>query len=664
MCVRTLFFWAFLSPFVLFGSTRAQSQEVILSYRSEIDVLTDASLQVKETIQVRADGMQIRHGIYRDFPTTYQDRYGLRYRVRFDVLAVTRDGQAEPYKTEGVPAGSSGSGGVRVKIGRPDKVLSPGNYTYSILYRTDRQLGFFADHDELYWNVTGNGWNFPILSADAHVKLPQGAAWNSVQLEAYTGPEGAQGKNYRAGIASKGDEAVFSTLNPLMPKEGLTIVVSFPKGLVHEPTTSEKLIFFFRDNITLFRGLGGLAAILLYYIYYWNAVGIDPNKGTIVPLYAPPADFLPADVRFLSRMKFDEKVLTAAIINMGVKGYLTITETSGVYTLTRTGQGEQELSQHEKNIGATLFASGDRLKVDSEMHSKFNAANRALRAALEAAHVGTNFSRNSEYAVRGAIFSVLIILGVALLSAQPVKAFMTIFLCVWLSFWTVALGALLFFVFKAWKAVLSGAVHGPGLILPATGAVFISLLSLPFIAFEFFVLRSLYSSGGAALAAIIALAIAINVIFAKLLKAPTASGRKLMDQIEGFKMYLSTAEGDRLQTLYPPTKTPALFEKFLPYALALGVEQAWAEKFAGVIACAEASPEHSTGYSPTWYSGSNFDNLGTFSSSFSSSFSSALSASARPPGSSSGGGGGGSSGGSGGSGSSGGGGGGGGGGGW
>jgi uncharacterized membrane protein len=120
-----------------------------------------------------------------------------------------------------------------------------------------------------------------------------------------------------------------------------------------------------------------------------------------------------------------------------------------------------------------------------------------------------------------------------------------------------------------------------------------------------------------------------------------------MDQVEGFKMYLSVAEQDRLNMLNPPEKTPQLFEKYLPYALALNVENEWSEQFAEVLAKAQVDGQP---YSPSWYQGSSWNRLGTsgFSDSLGGAFAAAIASSAVAPGSSSGSGGGGSSGGGGG----------------
>lgn len=165
-------------------SARAQDER-ILSFHSDITVNPNASMLVRETIKVRSAGDQIRRGIYRDFPTRYKDRLGNQYVVGFAVLEVQRDGKPEPSRIE------RQSNGERVYIGRKNVYLDPGEYTYTLVYRTTRQLGFFPDHDELYWNVTGNGWIFPIDAASATVTLPKGIVKEALWRDAYTGPQGS-----------------------------------------------------------------------------------------------------------------------------------------------------------------------------------------------------------------------------------------------------------------------------------------------------------------------------------------------------------------------------------------------------------------------------------------------------------------------------------------
>jgi uncharacterized membrane protein len=173
-----------------------------------------------------------------------------------------------------------------------------------------------------------------------------------------------------------------------------------------------------------------------------------------------------------------------------------------------------------------------------------------------------------------------------------------------------------------------------------------TLFALPFFAGELF---GGYFAFTMSLSATLFFAILVflNCLFYYLLKAPTMAGRQIMDQVEGFKIYLSVAEQDRLEVLHPPEKTPELFEKYLPHALALDVENEWSEQFADVLAKAQVDGQP---YHPAWYSGQSWNNLGTsgFADTLGSAFASAIASSAMAPGSSSGSGGGGSSGGGGG----------------
>ncbi|MFW6125342.1 MAG: DUF2207 family protein [Pirellulales bacterium] len=144
--------------------------------------------------------------------------------------------------------------------------------------------------------------------------------------------------------------------------------------------------------------------------------------------------------------------------------------------------------------------------------------------------------------------------------------------------------------------------------------------------------------------------VALNWRFWHWIKQPTVEGRRIMDEIDGFRMYLATAEGEFLQRLHPPEQTPELFERYLPYALALDVENEWAEKFSDLLSRAAQAPAEGDGYRPAWYVGPHWNASapGTFASSLAVSLGGAIASSATAPGSSSGGGGGGSSGGGGG----------------
>jgi hypothetical protein len=175
------------------------AQERIRAYDVEVHVRDDGSIDVAEQITVRAEGSQIRRGIYRDVPTVYEDRFGNRVRIDLEVLGVERDGQPEPWFTERV------SNGLRINTGDDDYLPSlPAEFTFTIRYRANRQLGFFDDHDELYWNAIGTGWVFPIESSSVTIRLPQPVDPAVLSAEAYTGPQGTQGRAYMAMIPAPG----------------------------------------------------------------------------------------------------------------------------------------------------------------------------------------------------------------------------------------------------------------------------------------------------------------------------------------------------------------------------------------------------------------------------------------------------------------------------
>jgi uncharacterized membrane protein len=145
------------------------------------------------------------------------------------------------------------------------------------------------------------------------------------------------------------------------------------------------------------------------------------------------------------------------------------------------------------------------------------------------------------------------------------------------------------------------------------------------------------------IAAFLVANVIIFLLYVYLIQRPSEEKQALRSRLLGFKMYLNTAEEKQLQHFNPPAMTPEVFEKYLPYAIAFGVEEVWGERFQGMIDRALVDPS----YHPVWYSG-RVMNYGAFSHSMSSSLSSSVNSSSTPPSKSGGSGGGGFSGGGGG----------------
>jgi len=634
--LRFIGFWALLW-LAGFGAIPAPAaaawsgSERIRDFTSFIEVHRDSSLTVTEAITVNCTGNQIKRGIVRDFPTTYKDRFGNTITAGFKVQEVLRNGQSEPYHIE------AARNGQKIYIGRKDVLLPQGVHTYTIKYYTDRQLGYFKDFDELYWNVTGNGWTFPIDRAEAVVVLPEGA--KILKYDAYTGPQGAKGKDFRVSYDRFGN-IVFTTTRALSPREGLTIAVAWPKGLVAEPSWEQKLGYLLRDNLSTCAALLGLVGTFAFFLKVWFKVGRDPAKGNIIPRFSPPEGFSPAAVRYLMHLGFDQKTFAAAVVDLAVKGYLKIEENDdGEYTLRRIGKNDGSLDTGEARLASVLFRGGDVLQLTTTNHERISEARRALKESLGRQINDIYFRSNYPSFFLGLGLS-LVTLAAVIFTSRSQEA---IFALIWLSIWSIACVFLAAMVYRNWRG--AGGPHRRfGKIFTALAS---TLFALPFFIGEVFGLGIFAMSVSAPATLAFAGLVFLNALFYYLLKAPTQEGRQVMDQVEGFKMYLSVAEQDRLNLLNPPEKTPELFEKYLPYALALNVENEWSEQFAEVLAQAQVDGQP---YQPTWYHGSSWNRLGSsgFADSLGGAFAAAIASSATAPGSSSGSGGGGSSGGGGG----------------
>jgi len=541
------------------------ADERILDYRSDINVHADGQLTVTETIRVQAEGQNIRRGIYRDFPTRYKDRLGNHVNVEFNPVSVRRNGNAEAWHME------KRVNGIRVYIGSGNYYLKPGIYEYELVFVTNRQLGFFDEHDELYFNVIGNGWIFPIDRAEATVTLPFQFTPDQLVLDVYTGAYGSKDTNADAEVLSE-NRVLFQTTRSLQPREGLTIAVAWPKGLIAAPTASQRLRWFLGDNGAALVLLLGLLAPLAWYYWAWNQVGRDPSRGVIIPRFKPPQGLSPAACRYVGDMAFNRNAFTAAIISLAVKGQLIIDEDDEEFTLRRVpAAAEAQLTKGEQALLDTLLPHpSSSIAMDNENYKDFQAAQKALKKELKKEYLGRLFHLNSIYLAPPVLMSIAAAIIALFFDGGP---------AVWVSFLFLTMG-----------------LHG---------------------------------------------------LFTFLMRAPTPAGRLVMDEIDGLKMYLDTAEQDRLDRMRSPQLTPEVFEAFLPYAYALGVENNWCRRFAREM------PEEirrQAGYHPGWYSGRfhGMSALNHLGDDFGSSFSSAISSASSAPGSSSGSGGGGSSGGGGG----------------
>ncbi|MCB1215270.1 MAG: DUF2207 domain-containing protein, partial [Deltaproteobacteria bacterium] len=546
-------------------ANRAFAEERIIEFHSYIEVQPDSSLLVREEIKVKAEGNKIKRGIFRDFPVMYQDETKGSYSVDFEVREVLRDGQQEDYHLERQDAYE------RIYIGSRDVFLSPGVYTYSLSYYTKGHLNFFKDHDELYWNVTGDKWDFKIEEARASVRLPKRLDKEAIQYQAYTGSYGSRVANYEAWVDQEG-EIQFKTTKPLSYQEGLTIVVGWPKGLVKE---SEKKYLDRSSKEEMVYGLLVLVILLLYYYLIWLKVGKDPKGGAVIPLFHPPQDYSPAALRFIKRMGFDDKAFAASLINLAVQGNISIKKEVDDFEIEKTSSKSQPVFSDES---ALLDALPDSLKLENKNYQTVGRVKEALVKALNARYGKNYFIKNTKFLIPGILLSLLGLFYVLMphwgfyYFLEKIDA-LVIF--AWMSGAAMALLVLWPKLRDQWKQVWQ--VRGLGFFV-VIKAIGMGLLGLILVAALLGGFVGLFVFVSLAMALLITLMLVINIGFYEWLKAPTIKGRALLDQAAGFKLFLSVTEKERLAFVHPPELTPELFEKYLPYALALDVELFWAEQ--------------------------------------------------------------------------------------
>ena len=594
----------------VFGSVTIAAER-ITHFNSDILVRPDRILLVTETISVIAETAAIRHGIYREFPTIYpHSRWGslgFKEKTGFSIVSIKLDGADVPWIPEQL------SNGIRFYIGNPNTYVSRGQHVYEIQYTTTRQIARHGSSDLLNWNVNGQGWTFPTERITAIVRLSGGEIISD--YTAWTGVTGSEEVAYESRQGPNGT-LHFNTTRTLRPFEGLTISLQLPEGLLQAPQKGPLL--FIKSNFKWIVGLLLLLAMPIYYLRAWSRVGRDPQKGVVVADYHPVHGLSAAAHHFILNNKVNNQTFTAAILAIAVKGYIRIEQKSGkVYTIHMlpdavTKAQNSELSPGEAIVLDALFKGGEKsVTLDGKYSRAIANGKKQLAKYLKSEWRDEIYKQNHHYTWKGLLIGLvsLIFCGLHLSNTEVGFNIVTPLLIFFMAAVALTQDKLRPFVFS-----------GAGLFLFSTMKnVDLSVFSLP---------------------AMISLSVLVAVLFGVfyvLLKAPTPFGRKILDEIEGFRLYLATAEQHRLNILHPPEKTPALFEQLLPYAIALGVENRWSDQFAAVFRKLDKKEK---GYSPGWYRGSSNTRFSSsrFASGLGAGLSSSIASASTAPSSSSGGG--------------------------
>lgn len=524
----------FLLLLFTFPFLSLQAAEKITKFNARAVVHLDGSVEITENITVNVEHNQIRRGIYRDIP--------LSARQKLDITDLQMDGAHHPYFTE------KQEGSVRINFG-DDRYIPRGLHTYTLRYTMRNVVGFFQDYDEIYWNVTGNDWAFPIEIARGSVTLPDGAEVLEDKISSYTGRRGS--KSSRAERLGLTFQVAF-----LQPHEGLTVAVPFKKGLLHE----NKFLQTIRISGEKIWLLLLFLATLAYCFYVWKRFGKDP-AAHVVRRYSPPNGISPAQARFIRQMGYDDKTLAVTLISLTEKGALKITdEKHGLrrgFIIQNNFTAKQPLAPEEE---AALKVIPDQLILNGANRSCVLKIQQQLKEALRKTNEKF-FNKNTRWAVPPFLL-ILVFFGyrIYIWEDDPI-------IC------AIKLGIL---VLAWWGSLLPGLKNAHWIPIP----VILSLLCMAIwttgisvtqehplnildIALVFLLLFSLYW-------------------FFLIMRAYTPAGQQIMDEINGFKQYLSIGEGTRVQ-VSDPTDELKIFCDYLPYALALDVENEWIESFEATL---------------------------------------------------------------------------------
>jgi len=524
------------------------------------------------------------NGIVRDLSLQHNTAQGRATRLDVDILEITETSGA-PLRVEQEKKDNGRTIGLRIWV----PGANDADRKIVIRYRVHNAIRFYyagsepGAIDELYWNVTGNGWDMSIDHVRADVILPEGVT--PTRTAVYTGFAGATGN--AATIAKDLNEISFNGLRGLGPHEGMTIGVGWPAGhIASRPSQARQQ---FMDSL---RYLPAAIPFLVFFLTYrvWDRRGRDPEELSYVVRYEPIKGLSPAESGTLIDNTADMQDITSTLVDLAVRGYVRIEEiteshllglsksTDYVFHLLKPIPEWAQLAPHEQSYLGGLMDATPTGETDvrlSELRNKFYKSLGGIRDGIYDSLVEKGFYLRRPDKVKGA--------------------------------WLVSAG----FVFMLGFFLIG-----------ATGSMGLTAISIPALVFAMF---------GSALTL---------GIFGLIMPARTVAGARARESTLGFKEFLERVEVERYRKMIT---SPAMFEKYLPYAMAFGVADKWAKAFESM----NLQP-------PTWYvgtSGAPF-NVGSFTSSMSSMATSAASTMSSSPSSSGSGGGGSSGGGSGGGGGS------------
>lgn len=516
--------------------------EKIYMFDSDITVNTDGTITVVENITLNVKHQQIRRGIYRDIPFSLSESV--------TPLSLKLDGKPHPFFTEF-------KGNVqRVNFG-DDNYIERGQHTYTFTYTFTGAIDFYKDYDEIYWNVTGNGWSFPIDKAHVHISFPPQVHVQNSGISLYTGFEGSK-QNFTVQTAP----LTYETTRPLSAREGMTVAIPFDKGVIQKPSPFQSLRLFI-SPVSVF-SLLLLAGLFVYFVITWTAVGIDPAYLSVVQ-YEPPQGISPAFMHYLCEQSLDTTAMACALLSLAMKGNIEIQENKSFFAIDKAtillkDRDTKNLSAEETLLINRLFpGSCDKFALGPTTARKWEPIRKEMDKL---------FKQNAkEYVIGNTSYIGKAVFLVALLGIVP-------FLCIG----KIALPLLFINLHFAVFFSLGCIIHSRFMI-----KIFLGLLITGFYSM-FWGTFCLQAGHPAALVCCMAYLLGMWGLsfYVPLIRNVTEQGKHLFAHIYGFKKYMKTAEINRILAS-SPLEPEKIFCAFLPFAFAFGLENKWMSKFETVL---------------------------------------------------------------------------------
>ncbi len=588
--VHLIFLVALCSP----HSARADAANTagITFFRADVTVIEDATLEVREEISVSNASSFYKYGFMRNLPISSEDRWDRRYvgeykrdnGIRISILEVTEDGHPAKYEQ------GSGYGYSQLRIGEKDVPLDSGEHRYVIRYTVDSALNLGAARDILYWNSNGHERNAPVAEAILSVHLPPAISPESIEVEPRVAGRGVSYPRRPETTLDRIDDPSASLTyraTNVGPRQSLSLAVSWPAGFIHEP----KLHALGPDQ-WLF---AGPALLFLYYLIAWFWIGPDPKPGTLVARYDPPENLSAAGVRYIASGVTDGRSFAAVIAELAVRGCLRVEPTNGKYKLSRLlgdRVTEAKLAPEEKRVLALLFEDGPVIELTPAMDQRNTAQNGRyifhIHQELDKQLAGKYFTRHAGIIALGVLATFASALALAAM-ARGRDTTGAVFFTMWFLFCGLMLGLMIeLSLASAWKTAARAGV-GWTKLLPATAAIAVFGTVL------IYLLTELAANVSLSFALMLAAFLPINLGWGSRLKRKTPLGRQTTDQIEGFRQFLQKVEQDPLNRINPSDESLERSlrdpNRFLSYAIALEVKEAWGDQLAQTFAALTVTVE-------------------------------------------------------------------------